>query len=83
MSLELALLSFHVLDKQFFPKESTLANSSSADIDTSKFFSNLPLCKSIANRLDYLYEISHVLEYSKIPITNFLIVNLYTVFNKP
>ena len=75
MSLELALLSFHVWGKQFFPKESTMTNSSSVDTDTSKFFSNLPLRKSIANRLDYLCEISHVPEYSKIPITDFPIVN--------
>ena len=41
------------------------------------------LCRSIANRLDYLYEISHVPEDSKIPITDFSIVNPYTIFNKP
>ena len=37
----------------------------------------------ISNRLDYLYEISHVPEDSKIPITDFPIVNPYTIFNKP
>ena len=30
-----------------------------------------------------MYEISHVPEDSKIPITNFPIVNLYTMFDKP
>ena len=83
MSLELALLSCQVLGKQFFPKESTMASSSFTNTDTSKFFSNFPHCKFIANRLEYLYEISHVPEYSKIPITDFPIVNPYIVFNKP
>ena len=83
MSLELALLSCQVLGKQFFPKESTMASSSSTYNDTSKFSYELPLRKSTTNRLNYLYEISHVPKDSKIPITNFLIVNLYTVFNKP
>ena len=52
-------------------------------IDTSKSSSDLFLRKSTANRLDYLYEISHVPEDSKIPITDFPIVNPYTVFDKP
>ena len=60
-----------------------MATTSSVESDTSKFPFNPPLRKSTANRLDYLYEISHVLEDSKIPITNFPIVNPYTVFNKP
>ena len=42
-----------------------------------------PFVDSTANRLDHLYEISHVPEYSKIPITDFPIVNPYTIFNKP
>ena len=41
------------------------------------------LRKSTANRLDYLYEISHVPKDSKIPINDFPIVNPYTIFNKP
>ena len=40
------------------------------------------LRKSTANRLDYLYEISHVPKDSKIPINDFPIVNPYTIFNK-
>ena len=44
---------------------------------------DLSLRKSTANRLDYLYEISHVPKDSKIPITDFPIVNPYTVFDKP
>ena len=71
------------MGKVFFPKESTMASSSSTYIDTSKFSSKLPLRKSTTNRLNYLYEISHVPKDSKIPITNFSIVNPYTVFNKP
>ena len=60
-----------------------MASSSSEVIDTTKSAFDLSLQKSTANRLDYLYEISHVLEDSKIPITNFPIVNPYTVFDKP
>ena len=60
-----------------------MASSSSEVIDTTKPTFDLSLRKSTANRLDYLYEISHVLEDSKIPITDFPIVNAYTVFNKP
>ena len=52
-------------------------------IDTTKSTFDLSLRKSTANRLDYLYEISHVPEDSKIPITDFPIVNPYTVFDKP
>ena len=61
----------------------TMASSSSEVIDTTKPTFNLSLHKSTTNRLDYLYEISHVLEDSKIPITNFPMVNPYTVFDKP
>ena len=60
-----------------------MANSSSEVIDTTKSTFDLSLRKSTANRLDYLYEISHVPEDSKIPITDFPIVNPYTVFDKP
>ena len=60
-----------------------MANTSSAKIDTSKFPFDPSLRRSIANRLDYLYEISHVAEDSKIHITDFPIVNPYTIFNKP
>ena len=60
-----------------------MASSSSEVIDTTKSAFDLSLQKSTANRLDYLYEISHVLEDSKIPITNFPIVNPYIVFDKP
>ena len=48
-----------------------MANPPSEVIDTSKSSSDLSLRKSTANRLDYLYEISHVPEDSKIPITDF------------
>ena len=60
-----------------------MASSSSEVIDTTKPTFDLSLRKSTANRLDYLYEISHVPEDSKIPITDYLFVNLYTVFDKP
>ena len=60
-----------------------MANPSSEVIDTTKSTFDLSLRKSTANRLDYLYEISHVPEDSKIPITDFPIVNPYTVFDKP
>ena len=60
-----------------------MASSSSEVIDTTKSTFDLSFRKSTANRLDYLYEISHVPEDSKIPITDFPIVNPYTVFNKP
>ena len=60
-----------------------MASPSSEVIDTTKPTFDLSLRKSTANRLDYLYEISHVLEDSKIPITDFPIVNPYTVFDKP
>ena len=56
---------------------------SSTIIDTTRPTFDLSLHKSTANRLDYLYEISHIPEDSKIPITDFPIVNPYTVFNKP
>ena len=71
------------MGKQFFPKETIMASSSSAVTDTSKPTFDPSLYTSIANRLDYQYEISHVPEDSKIPITDFPIVNAYTVFNKP
>ena len=60
-----------------------MASSSSEVTDTTKPTFDLSLHKSTANRLDYLYEISHVPEDSKIPITDFPIVNPYTVFDKP
>ena len=60
-----------------------MASSFSAVIDTFKPTFDLSLRTSTANRLDYLYEISHVPEDSKIPITDFPIVNPYTMFNKP
>ena len=60
-----------------------MASSSSEVIDTTKSTFDLSLRKSTANRLDYLYEISHLHEDSKIPITDFPIVNPYTVFDKP
>ena len=60
-----------------------MASSFSEVTNTTKSAFNLSLRKSTVNRLDYLYEISHVHEDSKIPITNFFIVNPYTVFDKP
>ena len=60
-----------------------MANSSFVVTDTPKPISDLSLRTSTTNKLGYLYEISHVPEDSKIPITNFPIVNPYTVFNKP
>ena len=60
-----------------------MASSSLEVIDTTKPTFDLSLRKSTANRLDYLHKISHVLEDSKIPITDFPIVNPYTVFDKP
>ena len=60
-----------------------MANTSSAEIDTSKFPFDPSLRRSIANRLDYLYENSHVPEDSKIPIIDFPVVNSYTISNKP
>ena len=60
-----------------------MASSSSAITDTSKPTFDPSLPTSTANRLNYQYEMSHVHKDSKIPITNFLIVNPYTVFNKP
>ena len=60
-----------------------MEGSSSTINDTTKPTFDLSLRKSTANKLDYLYKISHVLEDSKIPITDFLIVNLYIVFDKP
>ena len=60
-----------------------MVSTSSVEIDTSKFPFDPSLCRSIANRLDYLYEISYVPKDSKIPVTDFPIVNPYTIFNKP
>ena len=58
--------------------------SSSLEVtNTTKPPFDISLRKSTANRLDHLYEISHIPEDSKIPITNFPIVNPYTVFDKP
>ena len=71
------------MGKQFFLKETILANSSFAITETPKLVFDLSLRTSTTNKLDYLYEISHVPEDGKIPITDFPIVNPYTVFNKP
>ena len=60
-----------------------MATTSSVESDTFKFPFNPSLHRSTANRLEYLYEISHVPEDHKIPITDFPIVNPYTIFNKP
>ena len=60
-----------------------MESSSSEVTDTTKPAFDISLRKSIANRLDYLHGISHVLEDSKIPITDFPIINPYTVFDKP
>ena len=60
-----------------------MACSSLEVIDTTKSIFDLSLRKSTTNRLDYMHEISHVPEDSKIPITDFPIVNPYTVFDKP
>ena len=60
-----------------------MASPSSEVIDTTKSTFNLSLRRSTTNRLDYLYEISHVPEDSKIPNIDFPIVNPYTVFDKP
>ena len=58
-----------------------MANSSSEVIDTTKPTFDLSLRKSTANRLDYLYEISHAPEDSEIPITDFRIVNILCLIN--
>ena len=60
-----------------------MASSSSEVTDTTKPAFDISLHKSTTNRLDYLYGISCVPEDSKIPITDFPIVNPYTVFDKP
>ena len=60
-----------------------MASSSLAITNTTKPTFDLSFCTSTANRLDYLYEISHVPEDSKIPIFDFPMVNPYTMFNKP
>ena len=60
-----------------------MASASSEVTDTTNPAFDLALHKSTVNRLDYLYEISHIPEDSKIPITDFPIVNLYTVFDIP
>ena len=60
-----------------------MASSSSEVTDTTKPAFDISLHKSTTNRLDYLYGISYVPEDSKIPITDFPIVNPYTVFDKP
>ena len=58
--------------------------SSSLEVTvTTKPPFDISLRKSTANRLDHLYEISHIPKDSKIPITDFPIVNPYTVFDKP
>ena len=60
-----------------------MASSSLEVVDTIKPAFDLSLRKSTANSLDYLYEISHVPEVNKIPITDCPIVNPYTGFDKP
>ena len=60
-----------------------MTSLSSEVTDTTKPAFDLSLYKFIANRLDYLYEISHVPKDNKISITNFPIVNPYTLFDKP
>ena len=60
-----------------------MATTSSVVSDTSKFPFDPSLRKSTGNRLEYLYEISHLPEDSEIPITDPPIVNSYTIFNKP
>ena len=50
-----------------------MASSSSEVTDTTKLAFDLSLRKSTANRLDYLYEISHVPEDSKIAVIDFLL----------
>ena len=60
-----------------------MASSSSAVTDTTKPTFDLSLRTSTTSRLDYLYELSHVPKDSKILITNILIVNPYTMFDKP
>jgi len=60
-----------------------MACSYSEVTDTTKPTFDLSLRKSIANGLDYLYEISHIADDSKIPITDFPIVNPYIVCDKP
>ena len=50
-----------------------MASTSFAKFDTSKFPFDPSLRRSTTNRLDYLYEISHVPKDSKIPITDFLL----------
>ena len=60
-----------------------MTTTSSIVSDTSKFPFDPSLRKSTGNILEYLYEISHVPEDSKIPITDFPIVNPNTIFNKP
>ena len=60
-----------------------MVNNSSEVTDTTKLAFDLSLHKFTTNRLDYLNEISHVPEDSKITITDFSIVNPYTVLDKP
>ena len=60
-----------------------MASSSSEVTDTTKPTFDLSLYKFIANRLDYLYEISYVPKDSKISITDLPTVNPYTLFDKP
>ena len=60
-----------------------MASSSLEVANTIKPAFDLSLRKSTTNSLDYLYEISHIPKDNKIPITDFLIVNPYTMFDKP
>ena len=60
-----------------------MASSSLEVVDTIKPAFDLSLRKSTANSLDYLYEISHIPEVNKIPITDCPIVNPYNGIDKP
>ena len=81
--MNLCVFLYILCGKQLFQLKTIMATTSSVVSDTSKFPFDPSLHKSIANRLEYLYEISHVPEDSKIPIIDFPIVNPYTIFNKP
>ena len=60
-----------------------MASSSSEVTDTTNPTFDISLRKSTANRVDYLFEISHVSKDSKIPITDFPIVSPYTMLINP
>ena len=81
--MNLCVFLYILCGKQLFQLKTIMATTSFAVSDTSKFPSDPSLRRSTGNRLEYLYEISHVQEDSKIPITDLPIVNPYTIFNKP